>query len=81
MDHVFTYLKTLATRGRTLFLAYAKAEPVRVRAALTSVVLAAGVLVPALADGHTAEEVGGVLAVVLPLAVGESARSKVTPAK
>ncbi|MER7922169.1 hypothetical protein ABTY96_03360 [Streptomyces sp. NPDC096057] len=81
MEHVPLYLHTLGLRAKYAFLAYAKAEPVRLRAALTSVVIAAGVLVPALHDGPTAERVGGGLAVVLPILVGESTRSKVTPAK
>jgi hypothetical protein len=79
MPRVSAYLKAVATRARAALATYATKEPVRLRSALTSLVLAAGVLVPALANGHTAEEVGGVLAVVLPVVVGETARSKVSP--
>ncbi|WP_329168311.1 hypothetical protein OG709_29915 [Streptomyces sp. NBC_01267] len=60
---------------------YAKAEPVRSRSALVSVILAAGVLVPALADEHLAESIAGVVAVALPLLAGESARKRVQPVK
>lgn len=58
---------------------FAATEPVRLRAALTSVLLTLGVLIPALASQEVAQSVAGVLAVGLPLAVGESARKKVTP--
>ncbi|MEU0860622.1 hypothetical protein ABZ352_35445 [Streptomyces griseofuscus] len=81
MNHIPAYLHTVAARARLLFTAYAATEPVRLRARLTSLVLAASVLVPALAAGHTAGEVGSVLAVVLPILVGESARAKVSPVK
>lgn len=81
MDALLVYLHILSLRARAALDVFAVQEPVRLRAALTSLVLAAGVLVPALADGHTAEKVGGVLAVALPIVVGEGTRKKVTPAK
>ncbi|WDM16729.1 hypothetical protein J3S85_37830 [Streptomyces lavenduligriseus] len=81
MDPFIVYLHVLWLRTRAALTTFAAQEPVRLRAALTSLVLAAGVLIPALADGHTAEKAAGVLAVALPIVVGESARSKVTPTK
>lgn len=59
---------------------FASMEPVRLRAALVSLVMAAGVLFPAVATADTAQVVGGIGAVVLPMVVGESTRRKVTPA-
>lgn len=75
------YLHILALRARATLQQFAAQEPVRLRAAITSLFLAAGVLVPALATGHTAETIGGIGAVVLPILVGESTRSKVTPTR
>jgi hypothetical protein len=82
------FLNTLKSAANDLILrayvalqVFAANEPVRLRAALTSLVLALGVLVPALATQETAQSVAGVLAVVLPIAIGESARRKVTPAE
>ncbi|MFJ3588590.1 hypothetical protein ACIQUY_04780 [Streptomyces sp. NPDC090231] len=59
---------------------FASQEPVRLRAALTSAVLALAFLVPSI-TASVADRVGFVGAVVLPIVVGESARSKVTPAE
>ncbi|MFF9525371.1 hypothetical protein ACF1DV_25830 [Streptomyces achromogenes] len=81
MDAALVYLHILWLRARATLTTFAAQEPVRLRAALTSLVLAAGVLVPALADGQAAEKVAGVLSVALPIVVGESARSKVSPTK
>ncbi|MFE7624230.1 hypothetical protein [Streptomyces sp. NPDC057509] len=81
MKRLRTYLNDLVLRAVVALQVFAATEPVRLRAALTSLVLALGVLVPALASQEVAESVAGVLAVGLPLAVGESARKKVTPAE
>lgn len=54
-------------------------EPVRLRAALTSAVLAGALFHPALAADGVAEKIGAIGVVALPILVGESARSKVTP--
>ncbi|MFB7919237.1 hypothetical protein [Streptomyces sp. NPDC056061] len=75
-----TFFRDLSIRAYVWLQIFAMQEPVRLRAALTSAVLALGVLVPALASQETAHTVGGVLAVVLPIVVGESARRRVTPA-
>ncbi|MGH8964979.1 MAG: hypothetical protein ACRDXB_06580 [Actinomycetes bacterium] len=80
MKTILARLNDLALRAYVALQVFASQEPVRLRAALTSAVLAAGVLVPALASQEAAQSVGGVLAVVLPILVGESARKKVTPA-
>jgi hypothetical protein len=57
---------------------FASQEPVRLRAALTSAVLALAFLVPSI-TASVADRVGFVGAVVLPILVAESARKKVTP--
>ncbi|MYY03071.1 MULTISPECIES: hypothetical protein [unclassified Streptomyces] len=79
MKRLIAYLNDLTLRGIVALQVFAATEPVRLRAALTSILLALGVLIPALASQETAQSVAGVIAVVLPLAVGESARKKVTP--
>lgn len=83
MKQFLTRLKNavndVALRAYVGLQVFAATEPVRLRAALTSLVLALGVLVPALASQETAQSLAGVVAVVLPLAVGESARKKVSP--
>ncbi|MFG3014314.1 hypothetical protein ACGFZB_28625 [Streptomyces cinerochromogenes] len=81
MDPLVIYLHIVWLRARAALATFAAQEPVRLRAALTSLVLAAGVLAPALADGHTAERVAGVAAVALPIVVGEGTRKRVTPTK
>ncbi|MFJ4768471.1 hypothetical protein ACIP88_05040 [Streptomyces uncialis] len=83
-------MKTFLTRLRTAFndatlrayvrlQIFAAQEPVRLRAALTSLVLAGAVLIPALADEDVARTIASIGVVVLPVLVGESARSRVTP--
>lgn len=57
----------------------ASTEPVRMRAVLTSLVVAGGVIVPALANGQTAATVAGIGVAALTFLAGESARSKVSP--
>ncbi|MFF1625574.1 hypothetical protein [Streptomyces sp. NPDC058272] len=74
-----TYLHILSLRARTALQRFAAQEPVRLRAALTSLVLAGAVLVPALADADVAQTLGSIGAVALPILVGESARAKVRP--
>ncbi|AKZ59168.1 hypothetical protein SAM23877_6123 [Streptomyces ambofaciens ATCC 23877] len=74
-----TYLNDLTLRAYVRAQIFAAQEPVRLRAALTSLALAGAVFVPGLAQEHTASMVGGVAAVVLPVLVGENARRKVTP--
>ncbi|GAB1326959.1 hypothetical protein ACE1SV_12980 [Streptomyces sennicomposti] len=81
MNPLITYLHILALRAQAALQVFAAQEPVRLRAALTSLVLTAGLLVPALATGHTAETIGAVGAVALPILVGESTRNRVTPVR
>lgn len=78
-DPLFVYLRILFLRAQAALQRFAAQEPVRLRAALTSVALAAAVVFPAITAG-TAETIGAVGVVVLPLIVGESTRTKVTPA-
>jgi hypothetical protein len=73
------YLHALTLRAKTALQDFASTEPVRLRALLTSAVLALAVVFPAI-DAGTAETIGAVGVVALPLLVGESARRKVTPA-
>lgn len=73
------FLNHLALRGAVALQVFAKAEPVRLRSILTSVVIAGGVLVPAMANAETAQTIAGIGVVALPIAVGEFTRTKVTP--
>jgi hypothetical protein len=75
------FLNHLTLRAYVALQVLAAQEPVRIRAALTSLVLAGGILVPALRDGGVAETVAGIGAVALPTLVGELTRAKVTPAQ
>ncbi|MFF3312475.1 hypothetical protein [Streptomyces sp. NPDC002952] len=79
MDAFLVYLHILTLRARAALQRFASQEPVRLRAALTSLVLAGAFFVPALAADGVAEKIGAVGVVALPILVGESARSKVTP--
>jgi hypothetical protein len=76
-----SYLNDLSLRVYVRLQLFAAQEPVRLRAALTSVILAAALYVPGLVSDGLAETIGTVGAVVLPILVGESARRKVTPAE
>lgn len=76
---IHRYLNDLTLRAYVRLQLFAAQEPVRLRAALTSLVMAGAVFLPGLAQGDTASTIGGVAAVVLPVLVGESARRKVTP--
>jgi hypothetical protein len=73
------YLNAVYLRALLRLQAFAAQEPVRLRAALTSLAMMGAVLIPSLAQEHTAQAIGGVAAVVLPVLVGESARRRVTP--
>jgi len=76
-----TYLSIVRTRLAGKLQNFATQEPVRLRAALVSLVLAGAVFVPTLGDDGIAEKFGAIGVVALPLVVGESTRMKVTPAK
>lgn len=71
-------LRDLPLRAYVALQVFAAQEPVRLRAALTSAVLALAFLVPSITAG-VADRVGFVGAVALPILVGESTRRKVTP--
>ncbi|MFD9442148.1 hypothetical protein [Streptomyces sp. NPDC060001] len=75
-----TYLSIVRLRATAKLQAFAATEPVRLRAALTSLALGVALAFPALNAG-TAETIGALGAVALPILVGESTRTKVTPAK
>ncbi|MFF3140398.1 hypothetical protein ACFVRU_01365 [Streptomyces sp. NPDC057927] len=81
MNPLLTYLHILSLRARAALQKFAAQEPVRLRAALTSLVIAGGILVPALANQETAQTIAGIGVVALPLAMGEVTRTKVTPVK
>jgi hypothetical protein len=81
MSPLLTYLHLVALRAKVKLQIFAAQEPVRLRAALTSLVMLGAVALPGLAQEHTASTIGGVAAVVLPILVGESARRKVSPAE
>ncbi|WP_228973411.1 hypothetical protein [Streptomyces sp. DH12] len=72
-------LNALALRAYVWLQLFAAQEPVRLRAALTSALLALAVLFPALAADGVADKVTAVSVVVLPILFGESARRKVSP--
>jgi hypothetical protein len=80
MNPFLTYLQIVTLRVKAKLQAFAAQEPVRLRAALTSLVLGAALFVPAINAG-TAETIGAVGAIALPVLVGESTRTRVTPAK
>ncbi|GGX26889.1 hypothetical protein [Streptomyces chryseus] len=73
-------LNDITLRAYVRLQIFAAQEPVRLRAALTSLVLLGAVYVPSLSGDGVAEMVGAVGVVALPILVGESARRKVTPA-
>ncbi|WP_406161003.1 hypothetical protein [Streptomyces canus] len=79
MDTISAYFIALYFRAFLALQEFAEKEPVRLRAALTSLALGLAVIFPAI-DAGTAETIGAVGVVALPLLVGESARRKVTPA-
>lgn len=72
---------SLSLRAYVALQGFAATEPVRLRAALTSLVLTAGLVFPALAADGVAEKIGVVGVIALPILVGESARRKVTPSE
>jgi hypothetical protein len=80
MNPFLTYLQIVTLRVKAKLQAFAAQEPVRLRAALTSLVLGAALFIPAINAG-TAETIGAVGAIALPVLVGESTRTRVTPAK
>lgn len=70
---------TVYVRAAALLTTYAVSEPVRFRAILTSLVVAGGTVVPALANGSTASLIAGLGTAALVAFAGESARAKVSP--
>ncbi|MFC8583219.1 hypothetical protein ACFUGD_01375 [Streptomyces sp. NPDC057217] len=81
MHRIIQSLKDAPLRAYVALQIFASQEPVRLRAALTSLALMGALFVPVLAEDDVAEKVGVVGAVVLPILVGESTRRKVTPAE
>lgn len=78
LKRTWSYLNRLYLRSLLHLQIFAAQEPVRLRAALTSAAIGLAVVFPAI-DAGTAETIGAVGVVALPLLVGESARRKVTP--
>lgn len=78
MKPLLTYFNDLTLRAYVRFQVFALDEPVRLRAALTSAVMILAFAFPSI-TASVAERVGYVGAAVLPILVGESARSKVSP--
>ncbi|EHM24227.1 hypothetical protein SPW_7321 [Streptomyces sp. W007] len=78
MHTVFDYLNDLTLRAYVRLQVFALDEPVRLRAALTSAIMVLAFAFPSI-TASVAERVAYVGAAVLPILVGESARSKVTP--
>lgn len=74
------FINQLMLRAYVALQVVAATEPVRLRSALTSLVILGALYVPALNTPGLAEKVAAVGVVVLPLVVGESTRRKVTPA-
>ncbi|OKI19302.1 hypothetical protein [Streptomyces sp. CB03911] len=83
MLKIFIWLKLTAERVALSAADYLRrllvTEPVRVRAAVLAGVGALAVFVPALANASVAGQVTGVVLFILPLVLGEGARSKVSP--
>lgn len=61
----------------TVFL---QTEPVRARSLILSGLVAAGTVIPALANSRVDETIAGIGASALTIAIGETARAKVSPA-
>ncbi|MDX2794012.1 hypothetical protein [Streptomyces scabiei] len=74
------FLNDLTLRAYVALQTFAATEPVRLRAALTSLVLAAAFVFPVLSAPGLAEKIGALGVVALPILVGESTRSRVSPA-
>ncbi|WP_282203902.1 hypothetical protein [Kitasatospora fiedleri] len=83
MKNLLKRLREAVTAGATYAVAYVRVllatEPVRVRAWLMSAIGAGSVLIPALSNASTVGQVVGVLMVLLPVLLGETARAKVSP--
>jgi hypothetical protein len=79
MRKILDYLNTLTLRAYVALQVFAHTEPVRLRAALLSAVAFASFTIPALADADVAQSVASIATVALPILVGESTRSKVSP--
>jgi hypothetical protein len=83
MKHFLSKLKTalddITLRAYVALQVFAHTEPVRLRAAVLSAVAFASFTIPALADADVAQSVASLATVALPILVGESTRSKVSP--
>lgn len=78
---LITYLSILRVRLVAGLQEFAATEPVRLRAALTTIVLLGAVYVPSLGNVGVAEKIGAVGVVAFPILVGESTRKRVTPSQ
>lgn len=79
MKRLLAYLNDLTLRAYVKLQILAATEPVRLRSVLASAVLALAFFVPSLAQADITDHIVTFGAVALPILVGESARSKVSP--
>ncbi|MEV0444024.1 hypothetical protein AB0I84_41675 [Streptomyces spectabilis] len=79
MHTIYDYLSDLTLRAYCRLQVFAVQEPVRLRSALTSLLLVGAVFVPALLDEDIVQTIGAVGVVAFPVIVGESTRTKVSP--
>ncbi|WP_030997521.1 hypothetical protein [Streptomyces sp. NRRL F-5630] len=80
MSRLADLFHTLSLRAYLALQRFAEQEPVRLRSALTSAVLALAFVIPSI-SAPVAEQIGMIGAVALPILVGESTRAKVSPTK
>ncbi|MER6485734.1 hypothetical protein ABT264_19525 [Streptomyces virginiae] len=78
ITQVKTAINDAATRAFVAVQIFAAQEPVRLRAALASAILAAGAWLGLDVSGYV-EQVAVIGAVVLPIVIGESTRKRVSP--
>ncbi|WP_327379434.1 hypothetical protein [Streptomyces sp. NBC_01212] len=79
MRRILDFLNDVSLRAYVRLQVFAAQEPVRLRASLTSLVLALAFFLPSLASADIADHIVTVGMVALPILVGESARRKVAP--
>ncbi|WP_069752951.1 hypothetical protein [Streptomyces sp. EN16] len=79
MRKIFDHINDALLRAYVQLQILAATEPVRLRSVLTSAALALAFFIPSLAQADITDHIVTVGAVALPILVGESARSKVSP--
>ncbi|MCM2391722.1 hypothetical protein [Streptomyces albipurpureus] len=81
MKRLVAYLNDLSIRLYVRLQTLAAMEPVRLRAALTALILAGAFIFPSLAAPALAERLVAIGVIALPILMGESTRRKVTPSE